>query len=92
MKYEGRLVAREWHARTRRIDTGYDVIVRCAAGDFPAQVVNVSSTGFRLTSERPLEEGWEVTVDAPDANPVRGVIRWVAGRDAGGVFLEPPAL
>jgi len=92
MKWEGTLVGRELGARTTRIDTGYDVVVRCAAGDLPAQVVNVSSTGFRLRSDDPLEEGWEVTLDVPPANPVKAVIRWVAGLDAGGVFLEAPAL
>jgi hypothetical protein len=92
MKYEGRLVAREWHARTTRIDVGYDVLVRCAAGDIPAKVINVSSDGFRLTAEQPLEEGWEVTIDMPYVAPIRAVVRWVAGLDAGGVFLEPAAL
>lgn len=92
MKYEGRLVAREWHARTTRIEVGYDVLVRCAAGDIPARVVNVSSDGFRLRAERPLEQGWEVTLEMQYAEPVKGVVRWVAGFDAGGVFLEAAAL
>jgi hypothetical protein len=92
MKYEGRLVAREWLPRTTRIDVGYDVLVRCSAGDIPARVVNVSSGGFRLTAERPLIEGWEVTLDMPYAEPVRALVRWVAGLDAGGVFLDPAAL
>jgi PilZ domain-containing protein len=92
MKYEGRLVAREWHARTTRIEVGYDVLVRCAAGDIPAKVINVSSDGFRLTAEQPLVEGWEVTIDMPYVAPVKGIVRWVAGLDAGGVFLERAAL
>jgi len=92
MKYEGRLVAREWHPRTARIEVGYDVLVRCAAGDIAAQVINVSSRGFRLRSRHPLEEGWEVSVAMPEVEPMRAVIRWVAGLDAGGVFLEAAAL
>jgi PilZ domain-containing protein len=92
MKYEGRLVAREWRARTTRIDTGYDVTVRCAAGAFAAQVINLSSTGFRIASDGPLEEGVEIALEARGADPIKAVIRWVAGLEAGGVFLEPPAL
>jgi hypothetical protein len=92
MKYEGRLLAREWHARTTRIDDGYDEVVRCPAREVAAEVLNVSSQGFRLRSERPLEAGWEVSVDMPDADPVRAIIRWSAGRDSVGIFVEPVAL
>jgi hypothetical protein len=92
MKYEGRLVAREWRARTTRIDVGYDVVVQGPAGEIAAEVVNVSSQGFRLRSEQPLEAGWEVSVSLHEAEPVRAVIRWSVGLDLGGVFVEPVAL
>jgi hypothetical protein len=92
MKCEGMLVAREWRARTTRIDVGYDVVVRCEAGDIAARVINVSSEGFRLSAEQPLGEGWKVTLDMPCVEPVRAVVRWVAGLDAGGLFLDPAAL
>ena len=92
MKYEGRLVAREWRSRTRRIDVGYDVLVCRATGDIPAKVINVSSHGFRLRSEQPLTEGEEITLDMPSVEPIKAAVRWVAGLDAGGVFLEPAAL
>jgi hypothetical protein len=88
MKYEGRLVAREWPQRTTRIAVGYDVVVRSPDGDIAAEVLNISSKGFRLHCERPLDEGWEITVDMPGTAPVKAVIRWVAGNDAGGMFAE----
>jgi hypothetical protein len=92
MKHEGRLVAREWRARTTRVDVAYDVFVRSAAGEIAAKVINVSNGGFRLHLEQPLEEGSEIVIEMPFAEPVKAVIRWVAGFDAGGVFLEPAAL
>jgi hypothetical protein len=92
MKHEGRLVGREWTSRTTRVDVGYDVFVRYAAGEIAAKVINVSNAGFRLRLEHPLEPGCEISVEMPYAEPVRAVIRWAAGLDAGGVFLEPVAL
>jgi hypothetical protein len=92
MKHEGRLVAREWRARTTRVDVGYDVFVRCAAGEIAARIINVSNNGFRLHLEQALEEGSEIVLEMPCAQPVKAVIRWAAGLDAGGVFLEPAAL
>ncbi|HVU30401.1 MAG TPA: PilZ domain-containing protein [Sphingomicrobium sp.] len=92
MKFEGQLEGRELAARAPRIDAGFLIRVRCAAGEFPARVTNLSGSGFRLHSARPLEPGWEVTLQVPRRPSVRGLIRWVSGKDAGGVFLESVTL
>ncbi|HEY7006093.1 MAG TPA: PilZ domain-containing protein [Sphingomicrobium sp.] len=92
MKFEGRLEGRELAARAPRVDAGFVVRVRCAAGNFPARITNLSSTGFRLRSARALEAGWEVTLQVPKRPAVKCVIRWASGKEAGGVFLEPIAL
>ena len=92
MNFQANMVGREWSDRTTRIDVVYDAVVRCAAGEFCAQVLNVSRSGFRLRSEQPLEEGWEITVEVARVEPLRAVVRWAAGHDAGGVFVEPAAL
>lgn len=92
MKHEGRLEGREWRPRDVRSEAGYDVRVRCPAGEVDAQVVNLSSDGFRLRSHDPLAVGWEVTLEAGRHDPVKAVICWSCGLEAGGVFAEPVAL
>jgi hypothetical protein len=92
MKYEGRLEGRAIVPRPARIDTSFDVLVRCAAGEFEASITNLSGSGFRLSSARALQPGWEVLLQVPKMSPVKGIIRWVAGNDAGGTFMDAVAL
>ncbi len=92
MKFEGQIEGRALVARPPRVDAGFVVKVRCAAGEFPARVSNLSGAGFRLHAARRLEQGWEVSLEVSKLPPVRGVIRWTCGKEAGGVFLEPVAL
>ena len=92
MKHEGRLEGREWSPRSARIDVKWNVMVRCAAGNVAAEVLNVSARGFRLRTARALETGGEVTLRFAKEAPVKGIIQWVAGKEAGGVFADPVAL
>jgi hypothetical protein len=92
MKFEGKLEGHEIVQRPARIDASFDVLVRCAAGEFGASITNLSAKGFRLRSARALEPGWEISLEVPRMAPVRAVIRWVSGEDAGGVFAEAVAL
>ena len=92
MKHQAILEGREWHPRETRIDADYDVRVHCDAGEIDAAVVNLSSAGFRLRSRDPLEPGWEVTLKTSEHNPVKAVICWACGLEAGGVFAEAVAL
>ena len=86
MSLQPQAQARE--ARSPRVDAEFVVLVRCAAGKFPARITNLSATGFRLLSARPLEAGWVVTLQLSRREPVKCMIRWAAGKEAGGVFLE----
>jgi hypothetical protein len=92
MDFDGRLGGREIASRAPRIDTGFVVRVRCAAGTFPARVTNLSSCGFRLRCSKFLEPGLEVSLEVPRRAPVKGLIRWAKDKEAGGVFLEAVAL
>jgi len=92
MKHEGRLEGREWHPRDVRVDCASDVLVRCDDGDLPARIVNLSSDGFRLHSNAALQPGSEVTLEAVGHNPVKALICWACGQEAGGVFSEAVAL
>src|SRR5512146_759300 len=92
VKFEGRLTGRELTSRSPRVEAGFLVRVRCAEGEFPARITNLSGSGFRLQSARPLESGWEISLEIPRRPPVKCVVRWSSGKEAGGVFVEPVAL
>lgn len=91
MKAEDQLQERAWTARSPRVDTSFDVLVRCGAREFAARVINLSADGFRLRSTRALEPGVEMHLEVARRPPVKAVICWAAGEDAGGLFLEPMA-
>jgi len=92
MKFEGKLEGRELVPRPARIDASFDVLLRCPAGEFGASITNLSGRGFRLRSPCVLEPGCQISLEVPKMPPVKGVIRWAAGNDAGGVFVEAVAL
>ena len=92
MKHEAILEGQDWLPRDQRVDVDFDVRVRCQAGEIHAQIVNLSSDGFRLQTANPLQVGWEVTLEAAKQFPVKAVICWACGLEAGGVFEEPVAL
>jgi hypothetical protein len=92
MKHEGRLEGREWSPRGTRIDVGWVVLIDCPAGMVGAEVLNVSAAGFRVRTARTLEVGWKVSMRVAKDAPVDGVIQWVDGRNAGGIFVESAAL
>jgi hypothetical protein len=92
MKHEAILAGQDWLPRDPRVAVDFDVRVRCEAGDIDAQIVNLSSDGFRLHSAGPLQVGWEVTLEVEKDFPVRALICWACGLEAGGVFAEPVAL
>jgi hypothetical protein len=55
-------------------------------------ITDVSRDGFRLESDSQLEVGSEVMLLVTKLAPVKAMIRWTCGHEAGGVFLEPVAL
>jgi hypothetical protein len=92
MKHEAILAAAEWSPRDPRVDVDFDVRVYCEVGEIDAQIVNLSSDGFRLQTTGSLQVGWEVTLEAAKQFPVKALICWACGQEAGGVFAEPVAL
>jgi hypothetical protein len=92
MKHEAILEGQELLSRDPRIDTDFSVRVHCQAGEIEAELVNLSSDGFRLHSTNPLQAGWVVTLEAAKQFPVKALICWACGNDAGGVFAEPVSL
>ena len=92
MKHEVILEGQDWLRRDPGVEVGFDVSVHCEAGEIGAQIVNLSSDGFRLQTTNPLEVGWEVTLEAARQFPVKAVICWACGLEAGGVFADPVAL
>ena len=92
MKHEAILAGEEWPSRDPRVEVDFDVRVHCDAGEIDAQIINLSSDGFRLHSRNPLEVGWEVTLEAAKQFPVKALICWACGNESGGVFAESAAL
>lgn len=92
MRYEKMVPGGEWKRRSLRIDTDCDVRVCCESGEVEAHLVNLSSEGFRLHSETSLQPGSVVTLEAAGHDPVKALICWAYGREAGGVFAESVAL
>jgi hypothetical protein len=52
-------------------------------------LIDMTQHGFRLRSENELEVGAEVLLQMPQVPAVRGMIHWMSGHEAGGVFLDP---
>jgi hypothetical protein len=55
-------------------------------------VTDVSRDGFKLESRSELEVGSQVILLVTKMPPVKALIRWTRGLEAGGVFLEAGAL
>ena len=92
MKFDGQLEGREVSTRPSRTDVVYDVWVSGDAGDFEAQIVNLSAMGFRLRSEAEVEVGWNVSLKVAKLPPVEAVICRVRGDECGGAFVDPVIL
>jgi hypothetical protein len=53
------------------------------------QVLDVSSSGFRIHSNAELVTEEEVMLQIARSSPLRAKICWTRGREAGGIFLDP---
>ena len=92
MQFDGQLEGRGYRPRGVRVDVDYAAWLKMPDGDFPVQIVNVSSEGFCLRSQWPLDVGAEVLVAVAKLYPVRAIIRWTSDGWAGGQFVDPVAL
>jgi hypothetical protein len=79
--------------RAARIALNCDAVLTEADGcELGVVIIDVSRDGFRLRSHSELEIGSEVLLCVAKRDPVRALIRWTCGHEAGGVFLDPVAL
>jgi hypothetical protein len=93
MKHEKIAEPRDYADRPARIRLHCDAVLTEADGcRLDVTILDVSCSGFRLQSRCELERGAEVILQVAKSPPVRAVIRWTCGHEAGGVFLDPVAL
>jgi hypothetical protein len=79
--------------RHARVSVRCDAVLCEADGcELAVVITDVSRDGFRLISRCELEVGSEVLLRVEKMAPVRALIRWTRGYEAGGIFLEPVSL
>ena len=82
-----------YHDRETRIAVRCDAVLLEQDGcALDVIITDVSRDGFRLESRSELEVGSEILLQVAKLDPVKAVIRWTCGYEAGGIFLEPVAL
>lgn len=64
------------------------VLINSDGGELPVQVIDLSSSGFRLRADEQLMAGEEVRLRVPRYGDWRAQLKWVNGHEAGGAFLE----
>ena len=81
--------------RDPRIEVRYHAVVIETDGcELDVEITDVSRDGFRLTSTNQLDPGQEIWLAVSNSSlaPLRGLVKWTRGCEAGGVFLDPVAL
>ena len=93
MNRNAKLVAGGYTERAARITIHCSAVLTEPDGcELDVVILDVSRTGFRLHCRSELEPGAEVLLRVPKLPPVRALIRWTCGHEAGGIFLDPVAL
>ena len=78
--------------RARRIPVSMDGMLIASDGvESKVRVTDLSSDGFRLELTDELIDGEQVQLRL-GRETIRGEIRWVRGKEAGGVFLQGSGL
>ena len=79
--------------RPARISLRCDAVLTEADGcRLDVVIIDVSREGFRLQSRAELETGAEVLLQVQKSPPVRAMVKWTCGHEAGGIFLDPVSL
>ena len=78
----------------RRISVSFEATVVEADGcEVPVSILDISGSGFRISTNAEFNSGDEVTLRLGRRDIVRASICWVRCGEAGGVFIDPvPAL
>ena len=93
MKDNARLDSAGYQQREPRVAVRCEAVLLEQDGcALDVTITDVSRDGFRLESRCELEVGSEVFLQVAKLEPVKAVIRWTCGYEAGGVFLEPVSL
>jgi hypothetical protein len=76
--------------RAPRVDTHFDAsLVDSDGGQIAVIVIDISREGCRLETDGSLKIGEKVQLEVPKYGSFPAQIRWVMGKEAGAVFLEP---
>lgn len=79
--------------REHRVSVSFDAtLIEPDGCVVPVTVLDVSGSGFRISSHSELVVGEEVRLHLPPSEPVRANICWTRGSEAGGIFLEAPPI
>jgi hypothetical protein len=79
--------------RAPRVDTHFKAsLTDSDGGKIPVVVIDLSREGCRLETDGSLTIGEKVQLQVPKYGTFPALIRWVAGKEAGAVFLEPVLL
>lgn len=82
-----------WQDRANRVDTAIAAVMIDADGcQQPVEIVDLSSSGFRLRAGAELAEDSDVTLRVGRYGDFPARIQWVLGLHAGGRFAEPVLL
>jgi len=79
--------------RAPRVDTNFEAsLTDSDGGRISVVVTDLSREGCRLEADGSLTIGEKVQLLVPKYGTFPAQIRWVAGKEAGAVFLEPVLL
>ena len=74
----------------RRIHVCFEaVLVEPDGCKIDVEVLDVSSSGFRVRTNAELVLDDEITLHLARSQPLRAKICWSRGHEAGGIFLDP---
>ena len=80
-------------SRKPRVSVAHKAILVMSDGsEHPVTITDVSSGGFRLSTEETMPIGEHVFLRVERYGDFPAQIRWALGGEAGGVFLEPVEL
>ncbi|MFL6734826.1 MAG: PilZ domain-containing protein [Sphingomicrobium sp.] len=79
-----------FRGRERRIEVAFDAkLIEADGCEVDVTLLDVSSSGFRVKTNAVLDVGAEVQLVLERSDPLRAVICWARGNEAGGIFLDP---
>jgi len=64
-------------------------ILRTGGRQYSATLCDISASGAKIVTAKPVEAGRTAVLLLPDLPPLRGFVRWSQGRDTGLIFETP---